>query len=139
MPNSTFVLDQLLREIKSYLEIQNEKSIPQRLRNAIEMADHILYNTSNGVIEVVYNNRYGGYSLSKQACLELGEKWDGYCLAYENDRSNPRLVEVVKRLGRDANGSNAELAIARVPAGVLWHIQKYDGLETVVEDHRSFS
>lgn len=105
-------------------------------------------------MKVVYNVRYGGFSLS-EAGVRLGRQisgnplWGGPCLVgdrYENgelstrfyggardiDRTDKVLVSVVEVLGKLANGEFAELRIADVPSGVRWRIDEYEGLESVM-------
>jgi hypothetical protein len=55
------------------------------------------------------------------------------------DRTNPLLIQVVEELGKEANGSCAELKIVKIPSEVDWEIDEYDGLETIHEKHRSWS
>lgn len=89
-------------------------------------------------MKVVINGCYGGFSLSKAAYKELGLEWDGYGFAYDDDRSNPKLVEVVENLGTYASGSCAWLHVVEIPDDVKWHIEEYDGIESVEENHRSW-
>ena len=62
---------------------------------------------------------------------------------YFSDRSIPRadkhLVQVIKELKEEANGSYAELEIIKVPDGVKWTIEEYDGNEHIAEKHRTWS
>ena len=53
-------------------------------------------------------------------------------------RDDPALVEVVKELGKKANGRSAKLKVVRIPANVEWEIAEYDGLEHVAEKHRTW-
>ena len=53
-------------------------------------------------------------------------------------RSDPDLVAVVEQLGEKADGFSAELKIVDIPDGISWEIQDYDGMERVVEKHRSW-
>ena len=108
--------------------------------------------------KVVYNNCFGGFSLSTEAVL-LGRqlsnnpKWGGVVLKGEkwndgtvnegtlfdshhiNDdipRHDPILIQVIETLGTDkASGRFADLVITEV-AG-LYRISEYDGNETVEE------
>ena len=104
--------------------------------------------------KVVYNNCYGGFSLSREAVL-LGRKlsndpkWGGPCIIgdffdsktpVERDyghcddlsRSDPILVAVVEQLGKKANGDCASLAIEIIPSGMFYRIDEYDGNERVM-------
>lgn len=52
------------------------------------------------------------------------------------DRADKILVRVVEELGPEANGRVSALKVIEIPDDVKWHIEEYDGLEHVAEDHR---
>lgn len=54
-------------------------------------------------------------------------------------RNDPLLVQVVEEIGIEADGYLAELKVVEIPDDILWKIKDYDGMETVVEQHRSWS
>lgn len=83
-------------------------------------------------------NACGGYGLSPAAYKHLGLKWDGYGQAFKEDRSNPKLIECVEKLGDIANGRYACLIIVEIPDDVEWEIEEYDGVEWVSEKHRTW-
>ena len=56
-----------------------------------------------------------------------------------DDRTNPLLVQVVEELGDAASGQCADLKVVEVPDGVKWVLDEYDGVETIHEEHRSWS
>lgn len=92
-------------------------------------------------MKIVVNRCWGGFGLSQEAYEALGAEWDGYGYSHrysDNDRADPKLVEVVERLGDRANGSCAELRVIEIPDGIDWYIDDYDGMETVREKHRSW-
>jgi hypothetical protein len=92
-------------------------------------------------MKVVVNRCWGRFSLSQEACEALGLKWNGYDYSHRyNDkhRTDPKLVEVVEKLGDRANGSCAELRVIEIPNGIDWYIDDHDGMETVREKHRSW-
>jgi hypothetical protein len=116
------------------------------------------------LMEVVINAKYGGFSLSHEAILRYAElkeitlyttkdnryAWseDIYYYTSPNfedssffssrdiERNDPYLVQVVKEMGRNADGNCAKLKIVEIPDDVKWHITDYDGFETVAENHR---
>ena len=47
------------------------------------------------------------------------------------DRTDPVLIQVIEELGEEANGNFADLQIRELPAGTKYHIDEYDGSETV--------
>ena len=116
-------------------------------------------------MKIVINNQYGGFSVSREALLrlrDLGEKTalsetdygemfeDGsgprkpfgqnsegdFCRSIPRD--SPELVQVVEKLGKDANGEYAHLKVVEIPDGVDWYIDEYDGIETIHEQHKSW-
>lgn len=97
-------------------------------------------------MKIVINRCYGGYGLSLKACEYLGVseeekelcKQYGYSSEYSSDRSNPKLVECVEKLGKEASGRYANLKVVEIPDGVEYDIEEYDGLETVEEKHHSW-
>jgi hypothetical protein len=68
-------------------------------------------------------------------------KDDGYLSEYDmtSDRSDTDLIDVLEEMGEAAWGWAAEIAIVDIPDGVKWHIDEYDGMEHVAEDHRTWS
>ena len=109
-------------------------------------------------IKVVYNVRYGGFSISQECAQHMAERgskeaqtmldeyndpntpegweatWYGH---WGSDRHDPLLVEAVESLGRRAgeiyiNGGESQHGI-RVLRGAKYIINEYDGLESVVE------
>ena len=90
-------------------------------------------------MKVVINKCYGGFQLSKKAYEELGLEWDGYGFAYDNDRANPKLVEVIERLGSAGSGMLGSLKVVEIPDDIEWEIKDYDGIETIHEKHRAWS
>ena len=47
------------------------------------------------------------------------------------DRADLDLIAVVEELGEEANGQFAQLEIEDLPAGTLYRIVEYDGLESI--------
>jgi len=115
-------------------------------------------------VKVVYNNCYGGFSLSHDAVLRLAElkdmnvypqklMMDTYIywlepLKKNEDRKNgpsfdvrnisrhdKDLVGVVEEMGEKANGTFAKLTIETMNKGTLYRIDEYDGNETVIHQY----
>lgn len=107
------------------------------------MTDHEkLIQHLKGIRRIVINACHGGFSLSEQAesrYKELAGITDDDWWYRDVDRDDPYLVQVVREMGRDANGRFAELKIVEIPADVEWGIEEYDGSEWVAEKHRTWS
>lgn len=89
-------------------------------------------------MKVVINTCYGGYSLSEEAYEELGLKWDGFGFAYEDDRTNPKLIATVEKLGDKASDSGSDLKVVEIPDDVDWYIEEHAGTEWIAEKHRTW-
>jgi len=111
--------------------------------------------------KVVYNNRYGGFSISEKCAKHMADRgckyalrllkrydaelesercWFGY---WDGDRHDPLLVEAVETIGFGSGADDGEhagsrlsresqLQIAKVASG-RYFIREYDGGETVIE------
>lgn len=110
-------------------------------------------------MQIVINNTYGGFGLSHKALLRLrelgdktalsetdfGEMWnddsgltrkpfgdyDKGSFCHEIPRDSVLLIQVIKELGEDANGSFARLKIVEIPDGIEWCIEECAGLEWI--------
>ena len=86
--------------------------------------------------KVVYNARYGGFSLSKEASQYLNDKYSmGISIEFgflpDNiERHDKRLIECVELLGEKANGFCANLKIAEIST-TTYRIDEHDGFESV--------
>lgn len=101
--------------------------------------------------KIVINSCFGGFSLSQKAqdmyCAqknidpgEWNKSWGYYSDFHMSDicRDDPVLVDIVKQLGQEADGSCAELRIVEIPEDVNWYVEEYDGSEWVAERHRTW-
>ena len=113
-------------------------------------------------MKIVINRDFGGYGLSDQAVREYGKRKGlnlvedgpddhGFTYFYVNEidennyfsdreieRDDPVLVEIVERLGSEANGRYSDLKIVEIPDDVDWEIMEYDGMEHIAEKHRTW-
>lgn len=85
--------------------------------------------------KVAYNTCYGGFSLSEKAKMlyrELtGMKEDAYLDEDDLPRHDPVLISVIEKLGTEANGSFADIAIRTINSSA-YRISDYDGIERVL-------
>jgi hypothetical protein len=113
-------------------------------------------------MKIVINRDFGGYGLSDQAVREYGKRKGlnlvedgpddhGFTYFYVNEidennyfsdreieRDDPVLVEIVERLGSEANGRYSDLKIVEIPDDVDWEVMEYDGMEHIAEKHRTW-
>ena len=91
-------------------------------------------------MKVVINTCFGGFGLSDEALARYNELADTKLETYYGiERNDPFLVQVVEELGAKANDTFADLKIVDIPDDVEWYIHEYDGLESVYEQHRTWS
>jgi hypothetical protein len=115
-------------------------------------------------MKIVINNCFGGFGLSRSALIKLRDmgidtydNWASlenrsdknkpwillndkdYYSNFEDHRSNEKLLSVVLDLGDDASGPLADLNIVEIPDGIEYYIHDYDGVETIHEQHNSWS
>jgi hypothetical protein len=67
---------------------------------------------------------------------------EGYLSPYDftHNRASEDLIAVIEEMGVEkASGKYAELKIVEIPDDVKWHIDEYDGIEHVAENHRTWS
>lgn len=86
-------------------------------------------------MEIVINECYGGFSLSKEAYEWLGLEWDGYGFKYGDieKRTDPKLIECVKTLKDKADGRFANLQVVKIPEEATdWKLDEYDGCESII-------
>ena len=118
-------------------------------------------------MKVVINNCYGGFGLSHTAFLKLREMGHKLALSEPDygepysdgsgihkpfiasraepgsflrhiERNDPMLVKVVEEMGDGAWGECAKLKVIEIPDDVKWHVDEYDGMEHIAEDHRTW-
>lgn len=91
--------------------------------------------------KIVINKCYGGFHLSKRAqekFFKLKENKLAADGSIDIVRDDPLLVQVVEELGDKANTNLSQLKVIEIPEDVKWHIEDYDGIEWVAEDHRTW-
>lgn len=141
--------------------IQLSKAVMDDEADEIQKRKELFANLT-GWEEIVVNRVYGGFSLSFKAVTHyLDLIGTNYSLTDREDRdmtnrygqqvwvdgkpfeedsiarNDPALVRTVLELGPDeASGTHAALEVVRIPAGIDWEIEDYDGAEWVAEVHR---
>ena len=96
-------------------------------------------------MKIVINTCYGGFGLSEEAMdmyTNLGGDWEelfGSVRINPSIRADPKLIEVVEKLGSGAYGRHARLKVIEIPDDVQWYITDYDGVETIREHHQRWN
>ena len=57
---------------------------------------------------------------------------------WDEERTNPLLIQVIEELGERANNRFSKLEIVEIPDDVKWQIDEYDGWESIHEVHREW-
>lgn len=87
--------------------------------------------------EYLYNKCYGGYGISEKAYMLYCERKGieprirNYCSYQPGKRDDPVLVQIVKELGKEANGKHAQIGIDLVYEEYGVGMHEYDGIEDV--------
>jgi hypothetical protein len=95
-------------------------------------------------MQVVINTKqFGTFSISKKAIEYIQkkiklkkDKQSISCYAFDCDRSNPLLIEAVKKFKNEANGLYCELKIVEIPDDIEWQVFAVNGVEVIREKHR---
>jgi len=97
-------------------------------------------------MQVVINTSYSNFAISADAISLIQKKIKNpkaksqiNAYAFDNDRSNPLLVEAVQKLGAKANGLYSTLKIVEIPDDVEWRVDAVNGKEVIREKHRMWS
>ena len=97
-------------------------------------------------MQVVINTSYSNFAISADAISLIQKKIKNpkaksqiNAYAFNNDRSNPLLVEAVQKLGAKANGLYTTLKIVEIPDDVEWRVDAINGKEVIREKHRMWS
>ena len=111
-------------------------------------------------MEIVVNKCFGIFSVSRKAVEFMAERGNeqakaeilsskdnsytdsyyGYSEKFNSEysRTDPDLILAVKTLKNKANGRCSKLKVVKIPDGIEWEINNYDGMETIHEQHRSW-
>ena len=97
-------------------------------------------------MQVVINTSYSNFAISPDAISLIRKKIKNpkaksqiNAYSFDNDRSNPLLVEAVQKLGAKANGLYTTLKIVEIPDDVEWRVDAINGKEVIREKHRIWS
>lgn len=105
-------------------------------------------------MKIAINRCYGGFSLSRKCAEFLAQKGCQEAIEYLSSknielypfrtslkRNDPLLIEAIETLGTEnSSGNYASIEIIEIPddIGSNWHIEEYDGMEHVAENHRTW-
>jgi len=93
-------------------------------------------------VEIMYNTCYGGFSFSKAAMDEWHKRCPGKdkVRCWNMDRHDPVMVQIMKEMGKTANGNFSKIELKKIPLEYLHHyeIGEYDGLEGVVINYNAY-
>ena len=97
-------------------------------------------------MQVVINTSYSNFAISADAVSLIQKKIKNpkaksqiNAYSFDNDRSNPLLVEAVQKLGAKANSLYTTLKIVEIPDDVEWRVDAINGKEVIREKHRIWS
>lgn len=80
------------------------------------------------------------YAMSLVDRVNYNEAYSKQTLSSRDfERHDPVLVQVVEEMGKASWGEHAELAVVKIPDGIRYEINEYDGNEHIAEEHRTWS
>lgn len=91
-------------------------------------------------IRIAISRDYGGFNITEEA-FELYKERSGSLLEYdwEISRDDPILIEVIEEMAKKGlKYTRGHIKIVDIPDGVVWYIQNYDGIETIMEHARKW-
>jgi len=101
-----------------------------------------LISNRNWKVTEYYESGHGYKDPTCQLVKATGSCMNDYYLVGDDDskeiRQNKDIIDCIKELKDQANGSCADLLIVEIPDDVDYEIQEYDGLESIHETHRSW-
>ena len=137
--DSIILLNHLMVENK--LNMDNTPNVS----TSKDVIEDVVKDIAKETIEVMYNDAYGNFEFSKKAIelycekkgieYDLNDRWFDSKMSDKIDRHDIDMLEIVKELGLEANGSHCKIKIEKIPAKYkeTYKISEYDGLETVDE------
>lgn len=122
------------KAMRKYAELKNIKLYPEKGK----WGDYTYYTVPEEQ-RAPENLSDKWHAMSQSEKEEANKRWISERL-YDKEiaRNDPILVQVIKELGKDANGRFASLKVVNVPDDVKWEIDEYDGYEHVAEVHRTW-
>jgi hypothetical protein len=90
------------------------------------------------MIKVVLNHSFGVFYLSDEAWALYGEKPKPSKMNDISFRTDPKLIEIVEKLGAKANNEYTNLVIIEIPEDIEFQIEDYDGREWIAETHKTW-
>ncbi len=86
----------------------------------------------------VINTCFGGFGISDKAKKLTGLDKLSSSELHNIARNDKRLVEAVKKLGKEASDKHAELVAVKLKPATKYVIYEFDGMESICEDHKVF-
>lgn len=116
------------------------QDIPALYHGAIQKNEQHSVCTMADQHEIVINACYGGFGISHEAEDAYVSRTGLDPEDLDRRRDDPVLVQIVKELGIRANHDYSKLKIVRIPSQYagFYHIDEYDGLESVRIDYASY-
>jgi len=90
-------------------------------------------------MKIVINKCYGGFGLSEVALTRYNNETGNNKQDWDIRRDDPVLVSIVEELGEDSWGGYSKLKVVEIPDDVEWQIHEYDGMQWIVETHRTWA
>lgn len=130
------------KECYAYERIWDDKERPYRLAKNPENNDMFLsyFNTNDEDLVNRISQSDNWHLMTDEEKDAHNKEYEKYALdSRPEDRTDPKLIQVIEELGELANGRCAKLKIVEIPDDVEYHIHEYDGYEHIAENHRTWN
>jgi hypothetical protein len=97
--------------------------------------------TDNEEIEILYNKKYGGWTISDKAMELYKLRTTNNLDSYFHKRNDTILIQIFKELGNEFDDKKySRTLIKKIPKKYedYYYISEYDGLETVNIDYTKY-
>lgn len=138
------------KAIKRYLELKGKECHFYKSKSVISVGEKNVYTkvdeNDDSFISFCFTKNFGdSFNEPKwkdengMLTKEYSDIWDYHFSDRDIDRYDKDLIKVIEELGKEASGKCADLKIVEISDYIEWHIDEYDGLESIHEEHRSWS
>jgi len=125
--------------IKEFLKLKGKEAYFYKMDYRDGIFDYTKIDNLNeeNLFADCFTKDFGKKFNSKDISEEEFEKYSFYEKSI--NRTDKDLIEIVEKLGKQANTMCSALKIIEIPDDIEYEIEEYDGIEWVAEKHRTWA